>query len=180
MVRQSQLQSNIAARQTGAALIVGLIFMALVGLLGTAAYSVSTQQERMSGNSRDRIRATEAAEAALRDCEAAIGSLGGVPVFNNTGGMYQGPSATEVPIWTRTTFDWTSATATRVLAAPMTDVAMQPRCVAEELDVVDVKPNEVLEAREAMETESVYRITAAGYGTNLNTRVIVQSTFRRR
>ena len=52
-------------RQRGAALVVGLILLAMLSLMGVAAYMVAVQEERMSGNARDRIRAFEAAEASV-------------------------------------------------------------------------------------------------------------------
>src|SRR2546421_12603875 len=73
--------------ERGIALIVGLVILAVLSLIGVAAFSITTQEERMAGNSRDRMRAFEAAEAALRACEnaAANGSTGA--------GMYQAPTS---------------------------------------------------------------------------------------
>ncbi|HEU0199686.1 MAG TPA: PilX N-terminal domain-containing pilus assembly protein, partial [Burkholderiaceae bacterium] len=48
-------------QERGAALVVGLVMLALLTLMGATAYSVATQEERMAGNARDRIRAYEAA-----------------------------------------------------------------------------------------------------------------------
>ncbi len=59
-------------RQSGAALITGLIFMVVLTMIGVTAARMSTLEERMSGNMRDRSVAMQAAELALRDAERDI------------------------------------------------------------------------------------------------------------
>jgi type IV pilus assembly protein PilX len=59
-------------REEGIALIVGLVILVILALLGTTAYSVATQEERMAGNARDHARAFQAAEYALRECEKIV------------------------------------------------------------------------------------------------------------
>jgi type IV pilus assembly protein PilX len=56
-------------REDGAALIVSLLILAVVTVLGTAAWQIGSQEERMVGHQRERNIAFEAAEAALRDGE---------------------------------------------------------------------------------------------------------------
>lgn len=58
--------------QSGAALITGLIFMVVLTMIGVTAARMSTLEERMSGNMRDRSIAMQAAELALRDAERDI------------------------------------------------------------------------------------------------------------
>jgi type IV pilus assembly protein PilX len=61
-----------AGKQSGAVLFVGLILLVMLTLLGITALQVSTLEERMAGNSRDRNLAFQAAESALRDAERDI------------------------------------------------------------------------------------------------------------
>src|SRR5882762_3272988 len=82
--------------ERGIALIVGLVILAVLSLIGIAAFSITTQEERLAGNSRDRMRAFELAEAALRDCENAV-QAGGTAVFGASPGMYVGPAASSLP-----------------------------------------------------------------------------------
>jgi len=79
-------------QQNGAALIMGLIMLALITLLGVTAMRTTALEERMAGQSRDSGLAFQAAEAALRQAElylngAVLGS------FNNlmptSTGLYQ-------------------------------------------------------------------------------------------
>ena len=59
-------------RQSGAALVVGLIFLIVLTLLGLTAAQTGIMEERMAGNTRDRNVAFQAAEAALRDAEKDV------------------------------------------------------------------------------------------------------------
>lgn len=171
-------QHGKRSNQRGAVLVVGMIFLAMLTLMGVAAYSVATQEEKMAGNSRDRLRAFEAAEASLRDCEAVLGGLAGLPAFNGSGGMYTAPPVNEAPKFE--TIDWKTDSNTRVLATSMADVARQPRCIVEEMLVLEAKPVDgALSGPQQRVEERVYRVTAAGYGVNLTTAALVQSTYRR-
>lgn len=77
--------SNPPVRQSGSALIVGIIFLLVMTMLGLTAMQTTSLEERMSGNMRDRDLAAQAAEMALRAGEAealnALGSLSGNGVF---------------------------------------------------------------------------------------------------
>jgi len=166
------------SNQRGAVLVVGLIFLAMLTLMGVAAYSVATQEEKMAGNSRDRLRAFEAAETSLRDCEAVLGGLAGLPAFDGTGGMYTAPAVTAAPAFE--TIDWKSSSSTRVLAAAMADLSLQPRCIVEELLVLEAKPADgAVSGPQQRAEERVYRVSATGFGVSTSTTTLVQSTYRR-
>lgn len=164
-------------RQRGAVLVVGLIFLAMLSLMGVAAYSVATQEERMSGNTRDRLRAFEAAEASLRDCESVLTSAGGLPAFDGTGGMYTAPAPHLPQQYEMSMTDWKDASKVRTIPTPLPDASIQPRCIVERVADIEVRP-EVGELR-ARETLTVYRATAVGFGVQPSTTAQVQSTYVR-
>ncbi|MEF9997226.1 MAG: pilus assembly protein [Burkholderiaceae bacterium] len=167
-----------ARRQTGAALVVGLILLVVLTLLGVSAYLIASQQERMAGNTRDRIRAFEAAETALRDCESVLARTGGLPTFDGNGGMYTAPDVDQPQLFQ--TVDWSNDAAVRVLAKPLADVARQPRCIVERVIDIEVRPDGgAVSGPQAMELATVYRTTATGYGIQLSSQAQVQSTYRR-
>jgi type IV pilus assembly protein PilX len=60
-----------SSRQKGVVLIVALIMLVVMTLLGLTSIRMVLQEERMAGNTFDRSLAFQAAEAALRDGEAA-------------------------------------------------------------------------------------------------------------
>jgi Tfp pilus assembly protein PilX len=70
-------------RQRGAVLFVGLVFLVVLTALGLTAIRVSTQQERMTGNFRDRSLASESAESAMREAERKIGDEALALMFND-------------------------------------------------------------------------------------------------
>ncbi len=163
--------------QRGAVLVVGLVFLVMLSLLGVTAYSMATQEERMSGNTRDRLRAFEAAEASLRDCESVLTSAGGLPAFDGTGGMYTAAPANAPQIFE--TIDFTIDANVRVMpaAAGISDVARQPRCTVERVGDIEVRPE--IGALKPRETLTVYRITAVGFGAQPGTTAQVQTTYVR-
>jgi type IV pilus assembly protein PilX len=175
-----------AADERGVALIVGLIILAVLSLIGVAAFSVTTQEERMAGNSRDRIRAFEAAEASLRDCENAA-ETGGAAIFGTAAGMYVGPTSSatasiaenqsESTFWqnqnnsnrVRQLTTFTNFTGTNGNAFP-------PSCVAEliTLQPVQLSPGS---AQSSVTAVNIAHVIAHGYGVNPNTVVSLESYY---
>ncbi|MCX8004344.1 MAG: pilus assembly protein [Burkholderiaceae bacterium] len=103
-------------------------------------------------------------------------AVAGLPDFSlNTGGYYEAPAA-NLPQWFDT-INWTNDLAVRVLATPLAGVARQPRCIIERVDDIQIRPEGG--ELQPMETLTVYRLTAVGYGANANTFAQVQSTYVR-
>jgi type IV pilus assembly protein PilX len=74
---------RLLVRQSGVALITGLIFLVVLTMIGVTAARMATLEERMSGNMRDRAIAMQAAEMALRDAERDIQRLGTTAVVRS-------------------------------------------------------------------------------------------------
>jgi type IV pilus assembly protein PilX len=180
-------------RSRGAVLVVGLIFLAMLTLMGVAAYSVATQEERMTGNSRDRLRAFEAAEAALRECEAQVknaatvySSTGGTDSTGTTGGFYNrmpptqlsyaDPGYQALPAGTNWWNAPPSVVKPRVVVGTIGGVAQEPVCVAE---AFDVDTGVLTSGGKPLKTVPMARVTAHGWGSNATTQVTLQSTYLR-
>jgi type IV pilus assembly protein PilX len=87
------------ARQSGAALILALIFLLLMTMLSTSSMRTATMQERMAGNTRDMNLGFQSAEAALRVAERRLlDETESLPEFDNTAGFYQ-VNSTARPPW---------------------------------------------------------------------------------
>lgn len=194
-----------ATQQRGATLIVGLIFMVALTLLGVMSMKSTLLQERMAGGSRDHSLAFQAAEAALRDAKRDIlrlkadgttcvvgaagcrtvdhvGVAGATEYKSNclnglcrdnpcVGGYAFGAGP-------HTTFSMTAAPSVEygeyTAAAPIAGVAAQPRYLIEYFTRPDaVSPPGAC----AAEDIPMYRITARGVGSNLNTVVMLQEVF---
>jgi type IV pilus assembly protein PilX len=178
------------SRQSGAALITGLIFLVVLTMIGITAARMSTLEERMSGNMRDRSIAMQVAERALRDAEQdisgpAAGSTRSPPIsgvsnfvaactaglcYNGANGNANGVDWTLTPVWTLV-----SMTAAPSIAyganTPATNIAglsAQPRYLVE--GIRKTPPGGSL--------EFYYRITVRAQGVNPNTVVWLQEVFK--
>jgi type IV pilus assembly protein PilX len=167
--------------QRGAVLVVGLVLLLLLTLIGVTAFSVATQDERMAGNTRDRLRAFEAAELALRECERHLSGLL-PPVFSADGsadaGMYAAPAVDRMPAgqekWE--TITWDTEPSRRL--SGVAEVAEQPRCIVQQLGR-GLSSDASLRAEAAPAPALAYRVTGRGVGVNRDTAVVLQSTFVR-
>lgn len=168
-------------RQRGAVLVVGLVFLLLMTLIGVTAFSVATQEERMAGNTRDQLRAFEAAEAALRDCERHLsGPLPPALAADGSAdrGMYEAPSIGGSPPerekWR--SIDWDAEPTRQLSGVP--EVAEQPRCIVQRL-ARGRSSDAGLRAEVARIPAQAYQVTGRGVGTRRSTVVVLQSTFIR-
>jgi type IV pilus assembly protein PilX len=165
--------------QCGIALIVGLVILAVLSLIGIAAFSITTQEERMAGNSRDRMRAFELAEAALRACETTV-LTGGTAIFGASPGMYVGPATSSLPSITEGTSEswWqTPANVLQVTTGLGTDMAFPPSCVAEWITLHPNSGYTVSDPQNSTSAVNIAHITAHGYGLNRNTVVRLESYY---
>ncbi len=164
-------------RQAGLSLIMGLLFLALLALLGLAAMNVSLLEERMAGNAQDRTLAFNAAEAALRDCETVL-QAANLPVFDGSNGLYQPAAIGADPVWE--SIDWNASGTTRVVATTPAGAAAAPRCIIEELPALTgLDGNDSRAAGRTQPETNIYRVTARGVGANPVTVVMLQTTYVR-
>ena len=176
--KSTSIAPAVRRRQGGIALVVGLVILVVLALLGTAAYSVATQEERMAGNARDHARAFQAAEFALRQCEKYV--LTGSPFFDATTGIT--PSAQgmyRAPVngtWWGDSYlvpGNAAPPSTFVLPVALSNVPTgnQPSCIAEAFESgVKLDPS-----KPANLITRTARVTAAGYGINSSTKVTLVS-----
>lgn len=163
-------------KQCGSVLAIALIFLLLMTLLGVTAMRTTTMQERMAGNVRDRNLAFQAAEVALREGESFI-VANPAAVYSNADGLYQPPGADEHNHWD--VIDWLADGNSRATSASLDDVARQPRYIIEEMAAGSTEIPASVEADAPLTETRVYRVTAMGWGGNINTQVMLQSRFRR-
>jgi type IV pilus assembly protein PilX len=192
-------------RQSGAALVTGLIFLVVLTMIGVTAARMSTLEERMSGNMRDRAIAMQAAELALRDAERDISNtvaassrnVSGITGFvadcgastgtiEDDGLCYNGASTWATAGWTAST--WT----TNLSAAPSVPYGLfttrtSPTGTTPDstkaIPVVSAQPRYIIEGIRKLPPGSgseviYYRITTRAVGANSNTVVWLQELFR--
>ncbi|TVS15782.1 MAG: pilus assembly protein PilX [Gammaproteobacteria bacterium] len=157
--------------QSGAALVIALVFLLLMTLVGVTAMQSTTLQERMAGNLRDRDMALQAAESALREGEWQL-QQATVPAFVIEPVSGGGRATT----WNA--FDWDQADV-RTHVLPTTagfSVAESPRYVIERFPPT---VGDTLAADEPLPELELYRVTTRAVGGSAEAVVILQTTFRR-
>jgi len=176
------------ARQSGIALITGLIILVILTMIGITAARMSGLEERMSGNLRDREIAVQAAELALRDAERDINNtvtasargISGLTGFVADCGLSAGVAATYglcyngtggyvTPIWIMA--NMTAAPSvqygTFTGAGAIPNLSAQPRYILEGIRKMPPGSGETF----------YYRITVRAQGANANTVVWLQELF---
>lgn len=163
----------------GAALIASLIFLLIMTLIGVTGLQVSSMEEKMTGNMRDRDLAFQAAESALRAGETFM-TAATLPAFDGTGGHYL-TSTAQATFWD--TIDWTApAQVTTYTGGTLSNVYAAPAYIVEQLPTLPgVDTGGSLEAGTPPSGGNVswYRITARGMGGTASAVVILQSIYRR-
>jgi type IV pilus assembly protein PilX len=165
--------------QSGVVLLVGLIMLLLLTLIGLSGTQVTSLEEKMTGNMKNRNLAFQAAEAALAEGEANVGKPG-FP-YDCTNARYMpfdrncDSTLETIPVWDN--IDW-SATATPLKSIAYTGnlgvsdgiISANPRYIIEYLGVADC----VGSAVGANDCHN-YRITSRATGGNDTAVAVLQS-----
>ena len=173
-------------RQKGITLIVGLILLLVMTMLGLTAVQVTTQQERMAGNLRDRNIAFQAAESALREGESALENQC-VIVFNGKGAFDVEANSKDKPaiIASAATAEWTEDNSfpfdsfDDACTEPKThgvffQAAVPPRFFLERQPPVGGSSLEVGVSKDIQVT----KVTSRGVGGSEAAVVVLQSSFK--
>lgn len=168
-----QLHWAHRGRQSGAVLAVSLIILLLLTLIGITAMRVTTMEEKMAGNTRNRNLAFQAAESALRDGEAYVESLTTTSGFTGAGGLYSETDAE--PDYTNSA-SW-SATTSRAYSSTFPGVSSTPRYYIKILAVVAAPTTSKVLPSTTGAAVTIFRITARGVGANPNAEVVLQSRY---
>lgn len=166
------------SRERGVVLITGLIFLVVLTMIVLAIMRVSTLEERMAANARNRQLALQAAEAVSRDAAVALFTqatpVSPIDPFDLsaftatcTGGYCNAPA------WE--TINWVDAAVTRTfasLASNLSGVTGQPRYIVELVPYPLVFPPHGC-------PPLVFRVTARGVGADSSV-VFVENMYRYR
>ncbi len=91
---------NVSKRETGAALIIGLIFLVMMSVLGLTSMQSVNLQEKITGNTADKFRAAQNAENVLLVAEESSSATGfsstNTYIDNSDGAM---PDYTDAGLW---------------------------------------------------------------------------------
>jgi len=196
-------QSHIAFKETqrGATLVLALLILVMIMMYGIPAAMNSIQNERMTGNTRQRDLAFQAAEHALKAADTFIHANTAAQLdalapaaktcadspdddddgtVSNDGLLSNGECHSNNADYWRNTFDWTKG----VSPAGSIDaalVATQPVYVVERMpDVSYCQPSGGLPPCTLPDTavaKNYYRVTAKAVGQDSNAIVILQTMY---
>ncbi|MFD2231553.1 pilus assembly PilX family protein [Alkalimarinus sediminis] len=171
-------------RQKGIALFITLVMLLIMTLLALYSMQGTILEEKMSGNSRDRSMAFQAAEAALRSGEAYLAAQTIIPTssFTSTGnadGLWTQAAAGASPRWEANI--WSDNTKSKAVSTSLSGLASNPRYIIEYITEV-VEEEDKVNLQNIGETTgsgsvNIYRITAYGVGGSANARVLLQTTY---
>jgi type IV pilus assembly protein PilX len=189
------MHAHVHRRQHGAALIIALLMLILLLMLGVSAAGIGLQSEKMGRNLRDRQIAWQAAEATLLDAEYDIGNpdsprraLFSQPQPETLAQCHgDGPAAglcrpapdPRNAVWRRMGrpqgapgVSYGRYSGRRMQTGAGSLPARMPRYLIEILPpTAGAAPKE--------DKSRLYRISALGFGPDENTRVLLQSLYRR-
>lgn len=171
--RQHRLpRPPLARRQSGVVLIIALILLVVISLLAVTSLRNAGSSESVSSNVRTTELASQAAEIALRYCEAAAVEIasgaGPYTTAFPAGNILPGVTPPAPANWKDvTTWDGATSSSTMTYALTLdmvnqTNMAMAtykraPECMIEQLPIVQTGTN-------AVNTTSSFVITVRGFG----------------
>ncbi|MEO6920050.1 MAG: PilX N-terminal domain-containing pilus assembly protein [Collimonas sp.] len=170
--------ANKKSRQSGITLPMVLIFLVIMMLIGAVAIRNVTLDEKMAANARNQQAAFQAAERALRYCEAGAqnNSIGGKTLSSMLTATTTNPN-----VWDNSATWGGAAPATTAKLPAVTlpsgvvwtgGTPPQPQCIIEDVTLTiglgPTQPKRDL-------TDKVYRITGRGMDVTTNAVVLLQS-----
>lgn len=181
-----KMRSHNPARQSGAALVIGLILLLVMTLLGVTAMRGTTLQERMSGALSDQNVAFQAAETALRQGEDVLSSVT-APDFSAQG-WYEQDDGKLRPDWAEKASDPAEVGDDGVITyvnAENKDMEWgePPEFYIERMPPVVITgssgASKAIGDGTVKEEYELYRVVARGFGKTQTTVAVVESIYRR-
>lgn len=181
MIRQ---RASLPRQQTGASLVIALIFLVLLTLLGVTVASNNILQERMAGNTRQRDIAFQAAEHALKAADSVIKNAASnerkyidaviaatTPPTKPAHLLLDGEDHDNDAGYWKDSDVWTNTSSTEATGVSSSLVASQPRYLFEQMPTAPCPDD-------ATKTCHYFRATAWGVGKSTDTVVILQAMYR--
>jgi len=171
-----------AKNQKGAALIITLMLLVIMTILGVSAVTTTTMEEKMSGATINKHVSFQSAEAAMRVAEVIVNTLSADTVFNGTNGYYSASvfGDADFPIWDPldgSVANW--QTITSVPTGGTGEPIQSPEWIIEDFGTSyrDADCALIVPLPAGCELP-VYRVTARGFGLNMNGFSMIQSTYK--
>ncbi len=184
--KQTIMSLSQPKQQKGIVLIMVLSLLLALTILGVSSMSTSTLETRMANNFQDRNNAFQAAEAALREGERLVetSSYDGTEFSNNCNNglcqctaadcAYTGNSA--LTYWEQDTV-WNTSTKHMTYQTVDLDLSLPAKYIIEHMG--NVCPDSNPSCTTSNTDPRMFRVTAVGYGSTANAKVMLQSTYKK-
>lgn len=155
--------SGLPRRQQGVVLVIALILLVLMSLLAVTSVRNAGSSESVAGNVRTTELATQAADIALRHCEASVLMLKGGTAYTTTFANVNILAAQDPPKWKDMSHEtgWDSSASS---AYPLLLASVNPPGMT--YDTYQRPPECMVEKQAAVTTgtSTFYVVTARGFG----------------
>jgi type IV pilus assembly protein PilX len=177
----ASLRRSGRVRQQGFVLVTGLLFLIVLTLLGLALFRSTGLMNRISGNTRDKDRAFEAAQAALQYAEWALASGKVVAPQDDCTGLVNGNVTASIhvcsnPLAAPATLPWANG-----FTYTPPNLVVNPGGGLVSATNPDVNyaaaPVFYIESQGYDGKATYYQVTAAGFGGSASAKAVVRSTF---
>lgn len=164
-------------QQSGIALIISLVMLALLAIITIVAMQVTSLEEKMAGNARNHNIAFQAAESALREAEALINGggtefyplkLSSGPFQNTTAPVcVSGLCGVTEPLQSES---FPSVAGKQTAVSGIANIVAEPEYI---IELIRVDPS-----TDSGRVYATFRITTQAWGGDINSLVQLQSTYR--
>lgn len=165
-------------RQHGAVLIVAMVLLTVLTLLAVSSMQVATRQEKIAGNTRDRILAFQSAEVALREAEAQLEQATLLDFSGSNGRFEVCPKedtrqACNTPNWQDP-----ASTGWIKLDTKLEGTSRVAEYIIEKYPAIE-NTTGGLDSDKPKAPEETFRVTGRGFGSTNRSMVVLQTTYRR-
>lgn len=183
-IRQAR-HSSVLNKQSGATLVVALIFLVIIVGVSLTSIQTTSIEERMASNSRERNQAFQAAETGLREAEQFINTLVTTSSFGTNAGLLGAsdsePDYFDSSIW----IDANSIQVTSGAVGTLSGIDEYPRYIIKYVVENSADTDESLSIdgygeRLAGESATIFKITSRGVGGSSNSQVVLQTHYGKR
>ncbi|WP_415895316.1 PilX N-terminal domain-containing pilus assembly protein [Neptuniibacter sp. PT34_22] len=169
------MMNRLKSSQTGATLIITMIFLLIMSIIGLAGMDVTGLEERMAGNMRDRNKAFQAAEAALLEGEDYLETFVILPAFDGSDGHYALPGD-GTKNWEE--INWNASNAVRTYTGVgFSELENLPAYIVE--DLAAAAASDSLEVGVPVDNKRFYRVTSRAVGQTGSSEVMLQIVYKR-
>jgi len=163
-------------------LVTGLLFLVVLTLLGLGLFRSTGLMNRISGNTRDKDRAFEAAQAALQYAEWALASGKIVTTASDCTGLVNGNNTALVHVCANTLATPADAPWANGFTYTPPNLVVDQKGGLVSATNPDVNyyaaPTFYIESKGSDGKTTYYQVTAAGFGGSAATKSVVRSIFK--